>query len=346
MMSSPKITKRDSIILGMSSEDSMGTDSSFESSQDEVERENQLKMNSDLSPRAQTIGPKLQIEELKSKFEKHSRFEKRIKQKVDELVKDETNSKWMGVYYQFFNSSMNPSVTSLNEIALRCKFLYKLDKIERENKKRSNSAHPPTITPYTNLYQFMKYFSDKKYDKPATKFVLKTKSTYPQKISKKKESIIVGDSTSLNLPSNNNLTKRTQYNILNMYNIKEPSEVVANVNKKNSLYSKDEKTKKIVENVNYILNNKHAYQVEIDNFKRNRNIDEKTKDIFDTFLDLKNNENFFVGHTDVDLIKKYSNRLDEQEKIGIKINHFCNQVIRKIDPLHKLDFNNEVNYFN
>ena len=38
--------------------------------------------------------------------------------------------------------------------------------------------------------------------------------------------------------------------------------------------------------------------------------------------------------------------IDEQEKIRIKINHFCNQVIRKIDPLHKLDFNNEVNYFN
>lgn len=59
-----------------------------------------------------------------------------------------------------------------------------------------------------------------------------------------------------------------------MYNITEPVEVINKVTREQV---KNDKTRKRDENINYILNNKHAYQVELDNFANEIKGDEKNE---------------------------------------------------------------------
>ena len=325
-MNSPakSIPKRDSLILGMSSEDSAGTDSSFDSIQENVSS------NSSIQRSHQHKG-----HDIKMKHDSYSRYINSLTQKTKEM--NNPNTSWLSLYYNFFNASTNTSKTTLNELNLRCKFLFKYDTIEKDSKKRANSCNQ-SFHPYTNINHFLKYFSEKKYDNYSSKLILKAKTSSLQRSIRKKESVL---STELrNNDGEPNQNKLIQYNLLTLYNIKEPNEIVACVNKKNSIYSKDEKMKKRIENMNYILNNKNAYQVEIENYKKNGiiNDDKKFKEIYDTFLDFKSNESFFVLNTDEDLIQKYKNRMEESEKIGHRINNFTQNVIKKIDTINKLDF--------
>lgn len=324
-MNSPNksFPKRDSLILGMSSEDSAGTDSSFDSIQEDVPSNNRIKNS------YQQKG-----KDIKYKHASYSRYIKSTNQKTKEM--NNPNTSWLSVYYTFFNASTNTSKTTLNELNLRSKFLFKYDKIEKESKKRAQSSKPCSH-PYTNINQFLKYFSEKKYDNYSSKLILKAKSSLQRSI-RKKESVLPTELRINDREANQN--KLIQYNLLTLYNIKEPNEIVASVNKKNSIYSKDEKMKKRIENMNYILNNKNAYQVEIENYKKNGiiNDNDKFKEIYDTFLDFKSNESFFVLNTNEDLIQKYKNRMEESEKLGYRINNFTRNVINKIDTINKLDF--------
>ena len=306
----------------LTSEDSVGTDSSFELNEDEVVGNN-INLNSDNNNT---------LEELKYKHDKYVQYTKRIHQKSKELEQDKSTSMWCSLYYTFFNNFNKKSTITLNELELRCKFLFKMDKIEKEeNKKKRAKSHEKNnvITPYTNLNEFIKFFSEKKYDNYMSKIFHKTKSnSLPKEKLKKKKEIKNENQKNNNIIQNN-------YRLLDMYNITEPVEVINKVTREQV---KNDKTRKRDENINYILNNKHAYQVELDNFANEIKGDEKMRNLYNTFLDFKSNDSFFISNQGVDLIQKYGNKLGEQEELGMQINSFCDKIVSKIDPFQKLDF--------
>jgi hypothetical protein len=306
----------------LTSEDSVGTDSSFELNEDEVVGNN-INLNSDNNNT---------LEELKYKHDKYVQYTKRIYQKSKELEQDKSTSMWCSLYYTFFNNFNKKSTITLNELELRCKFLFKMDKIEKEeNKKKRAKSHEKNnvITPYTNLNEFIKFFSEKKYDNYMSKIFHKTKSnSLPKEKLKKKKEIKNENQKNNNIIQNN-------YRLLDMYNITEPVEVINKVTREQV---KNDKTRKRDENINYILNNKHAYQVELDNFANEIKGDEKMRNLYNTFLDFKSNDSFFISNQGVDLIQKYGNKLGEQEELGMQINSFCDKIVSKIDPFQKLDF--------
>ena len=306
----------------LTSEDSVGTDSSFELNEDEVVGNN-INLNYDNNNT---------LEELKYKHDKYVQYTKRIYQKSKELEQDKSTSMWCSLYYTFFNNFNKKSTITLNELELRCKFLFKMDKIEKEeNKKKRAKSHEKNnvITPYTNLNEFIKFFSEKKYDNYMSKIFHKTKSnSLPKEKLKKKKEIKNENQKNNNIIQNN-------YRLLDMYNITEPVEVINKVTREQV---KNDKTRKRDENINYILNNKHAYQVELDNFANEIKGDEKMRNLYNTFLDFKSNDSFFISNQGVDLIQKYGNKLGEQEELGMQINSFCDKIVSKIDPFQKLDF--------
>ncbi len=308
----------------LTSEDSIGTDSSFELNENEVPGNN-INLNSDNNNT---------LEELKYKHDKYVQYTKRIYQKSKELEQDKNTSMWCSLYYTFFNNFNKKSTITLNELELRCKFLFKMDKIEKEEnkKKKSKSVEKNNIiTPYTNLNEFIKFFSEKKYENYLSKIIHKTKSiSQPKDKSKKKKEI-----KNENQKNNNINLLQNNYTLLDMYNITEPVEVINKVTREQI---KNDKTRKRDENINYILNNKHAYQVELDNFANEIKGDEKMKNLYNTFLDFKSNDSFFINNKGVDLIQKYGNKIGEQEELGMQINSFCNKIVNKIDPFQKLDF--------
>ena len=166
----------------LTSEDSIGTDSSFELNENEIPG-NTINLNSDNNNT---------LEELKYKHDKYVQYTKRIYQKSKELEQDKNSSMWCSLYYTFFNNFNKKSTITLNELELRCKFLFKMDKIEKEEnkKKKSKSVEKNNmITPYTNLNEFIKFFSEKKYENYLSKIIHKTKSiSQPkEKLKKKKE---------------------------------------------------------------------------------------------------------------------------------------------------------------
>ena len=167
----------------LTSEDSIGTDSSFELNENEIPG-NTINLNSDNNNT---------LEELKYKHDKYVQYTKRIHQKSKELEQDKNCSKWCSLYYTFFNNFNKKSTITLNELELRCKFLFKMDKIEKEEnkKKKSKSVEKSNmITPYTNLNEFIKFFSEKKYENYLSKIIHKTKSiSQPKDKSKKKKEI-------------------------------------------------------------------------------------------------------------------------------------------------------------
>ena len=308
----------------LTSEDSIGTDSSFELNENEIPGNN-INLNSDNNNT---------LEELKYKHDKYVQYTKRIYQKSKELEQDKNSSMWCSLYYTFFNNFNKKSTITLNELELRCKFLFKMDKIEKEeNKKKKSKSVEKTnmITPYTNLNEFIKFFSEKKYENYLSKIIHKTKSISQPKDKLKKKKEIKNE----NQKNNNINLLQNNYTLLDMYNITEPVEVINKVTREQI---KNEKTRKRDENINHILNNKHAYQVELENFANEIKGDEKMKNLYNTFLDFKSNDSFFINNKGVDLIQKYGNKIGEQEELGMQINSFCNKIVNKIDPFQKLDF--------
>jgi hypothetical protein len=90
----------------LTSEDSVGTDSSFELNEDEVVGNN-INLNSDNNNT---------LEELKYKHDKYVQYTKRIYQKSKELEQDKSTSMWCSLYYTFFNNFNKKSTITLNEL--------------------------------------------------------------------------------------------------------------------------------------------------------------------------------------------------------------------------------------
>ena len=326
---------RKNIYSDGTSEDTEGKDSSFESINDELESEPNKKKETNENKSAKLL------EYLQFKQQKYQELMRKVKRKGEENGK---KSPWSTLYYTFFNNFYKKNFVTLNEINLRCRFLWKIDQLEKEARRSKSESKDYINKPLTNLNEFINYFADKKYNINSPK---KQKDNIKSEKSVKKEKYIDNNFSSNNInmniknlqkkeiKDNNNFGKNKEsFNLFNLYGIKKPLDFINKIIKdeRRSTYGIN-RTK----NFDVLLSNKKIYEQEIDNyFKTAKDSSINTK-IYEEFLDFKSNENFFNDNAGADLINKYGNKLEEQEKFGNHLNQFYSKVINNIDPMQKLD---------
>ena len=316
------------------SEDTEGKDSSFDSINDELESEQKKKKEANENKSAKLL------EYLQFKQQKYQELMRKVKQKGEENGK---KSPWCTLYYTFFNNFYKKNFVTLNEINLRCRFLWKIDQLEKEARRSKSEPKDYINKPLTNLNEFINYFSDKKFNTNSPK---KQKDNIKSEKNLKKEKYPENNFTNNNINMNikniqkkevkdNNFGKNKEsLNLFHLYGIKKPLDFINKIIKderKNS-YGIN-KTK----NFEILLSNKKIYEQEIDNYFKTAKDSSINMKIYEEFLDFKSNENFFNDNAGVDLIKKYENKLEEQEKFGNHLNQFYSKVINNIDPMQKLD---------
>ena len=326
---------RKNIYSDGTSEDTEGKDSSFESINDELESESNKKKEINENKSAKLL------EYLQFKQQKYQELMRKVKRKGEENGK---KSPWSTLYYTFFNNFYKKNFVTLNEINLRCRFLWKIDQLEKEARRSKSESKDYINKPLTNLNEFINYFADKKYNINSPK---KQKDNIKSEKSVKKEKYIDNNFSSNNinmniknlqkkeLKDNNNFGKNKEsFNLFNLYGIKKPLDFINKIIKdeRRSTYGIN-KTK----NFDILLSNKKIYEQEIDNYFKTAKDSSINMKIYEEFLDFKSNENFFNDNAGVDLINKYGNKLEEQEKFGNHLNQFYSKVINNIDPMQKLD---------
>ena len=314
------------------SEDSEGKDSSFESINDELESESNNKKEEDENKSAKLL------EDLRFKQHKFQEIIKKTKEKSQENGKKST---WYTLYYTFFNNFYKKNFVTLNEINLRCKFLWKIDQLEKEAKRSKSESKEYINKPLTNISEFINYFSDKKYSINPTKKQKEEKK--PEKSSKKEknqESVFNNNTISIKtIPKkegkdNNFGGNKENLNLFQLYGIKKPLDFINKIIKEERRNNNGiNKTK----NFDILLSNKKIYEQEIDNYLKISKDSPNNMKIYDEFLDFKSNENFLNDNVGIDLISKYGHKLEEQEKFGNHLNQFYSKVINNIDPMQKLD---------
>jgi hypothetical protein len=278
---------------------------------------------------------------LQFKQQKYQELMRKVKRKGEENGK---KSPWSTLYYTFFNNFYKKNFVTLNEINLRCRFLWKIDQLEKEARRSKSESKDYINKPLTNLNEFINYFADKKYNINSPK---KQKDNIKSEKSVKKEKYIDNNFSSNNInmniknlqkkeiKDNNNFGKNKEsFNLFNLYGIKKPLDFINKIIKdeRRSTYGIN-KTK----NFDILLSNKKIYEQEIDNYFKTAKDSSINMKIYEEFLDFKSNENFFNDNAGVDLINKYGNKLEEQEKFGNHLNQFYSKVINNIDPMQKLD---------
>ena len=326
---------RKNIYSDGTSEDTEGKDSSFESINDELESESNKKKEINENKSAKIL------EYLQFKQQKYQELMRKVKRKGEENGK---KSPWSTLYYTFFNNFYKKNFVTLNEINLRCRFLWKIDQLEKEARRSKSESKDYINKPLTNLNEFINYFADKKYNINSPK---KQKDNIKSEKSVKKEKYIDNNFSSNNInmniknlqkkeiKDNNNFGKNKEsFNLFNLYGIKKPLDFINKIIKdeRRSTYGIN-KTK----NFDILLSNKKIYEQEIDNYFKTAKDSSINMKIYEEFLDFKSNENFFNDNAGVDLINKYGNKLEEQEKFGNHLNQFYSKVINNIDPMQKLD---------
>ena len=326
---------RKNIYSDGTSEDTEGKDSSFESINDELESESNKKKEINENKSAKLL------EYLQFKQQKYQELMRKVKRKGEENGK---KSPWSTLYYTFFNNFYKKNFVTLNEINLRCRFLWKIDQLEKEARRSKSESKDYINKPLTNLNEFINYFADKKYNINSPK---KQKDNIKSEKSVKKEKYIDNNFSSNNInmniknlqkkeiKDNNNFGKNKEsFNLFNLYGIKKPLDFINKIIKdeRRSTYGIN-KTK----NFDILLSNKKIYEQEIDNYFKTAKDSSINMKIYEEFLDFKSNENFFNDNAGVDLVNKYGNKLEEQEKFGNHLNQFYSKVINNIDPMQKLD---------
>ena len=326
---------RKNIYSDGTSEDTEGKDSSFESINDELDSDLNKKKESNENKSAKLL------DYLQFKQQKYQELMRKLKQKGEENGK---KSPWSTLYYTFFNNFYKKNFVTLNEINLRCRFLWKIDQLDKEARRSKSESKDYINRPLTNLNEFINYFADKKYNINSPK---KQKDNIKSEKSVKKEKYIDNNFSSNNInmniknlqkkeiKDNNNFGKNKEsFNLFNLYGIKKPLDFINKIIKdeRRSTYGIN-KTK----NFDILLSNKKIYEQEIDNYFKTAKDSSINMKIYEEFLDFKSNENFFNDNAGVDLISKYGNKLEEQEKFGNHLNQFYSKVINNIDPMQKLD---------
>ena len=314
------------------SEDSEGKDSSFESINDELETES-INRKEDYKDKSAKL-----LDNLRFKQQKYQELIKKTKQKGEENGK---NSPWCTLYYTFFNNFYKKNFVTLNEINLRCRFLWKIDQLEKEAKRSKSEGKDYINKPLTNLNEFINYFSEKKYSINPKKQKEEKKSDKISKKEKNQDSIF----SSNNNMSIKNISKKDgkdgnfggnkeNQNLFQLYGIKKPLDFINKIIKEER---KNNAGTNKTKNFDILLSNKKIYEQEIDNYFKLAKDSSTNMRIYDEFLDFKSNENFLNDNIGVDLISKYGNKLEEQEKFGNHLNQFYSKVINNIDPMQKLD---------
>ena len=296
------------------SEDSEGKDSSFDSINDELDSETNNKKEENENKSAKLL------EYLRFKQQKYQELIKKTKQKGEENGKKST---WCTLYYTFFNNFYKKDFVTLNEINLRCKFLWKIDQLEKEARRSKSETKEYVNKPLTNLSEFITYFSDKKYNKDKNQENVFNSNTISIKTISKKDG-----------KDNNFGGNKENSNLFQLYGIKKPLDFINKIIKEERRNNNGiNKTK----NFDILLSNKKIYEQEIDNYFKIVKDSPSNMKIYDEFLDFKINENFLNDNAGIDLISKYGHKLEDQEKFGNHLNQFYSKVINNIDPMQKLD---------
>ena len=315
-----------------SSEDSEGKDSSFESINDELDSES-LNKKEDSKDKSAKL-----LDNLRFKQQKYQELIKKTKQKGEESGKQST---WCTLYYTFFNNFYKKNFVTLNEINLRCRFLWKIDQLEKEARRSKSESKDYINKPLTNLNEFINYFADKKYNISHAKKPKEEKKS-DKNSKKEKQDIIFSSVNNINMKTiskkdgkeGNFGGEKENQNLFQLYGIKKPLDFINKIIKeerKNN--SGTNKTK----NFDILLSNKKIYEQEIDNYFKIAKDSTINMRIYDEFLDFKSNEGFLNDNAGVDLIAKYGHKLEEQEKFGNHLNQIYSKIINNIDPMQKLD---------
>ena len=201
--------------------------------------------------------------------------------------------------------------------------------------------------PLTNLNEFVNYFTDKKYQTSSSKKQKESKSGEKNNIKKKEKNqdnnlLLSTNNINLinkNLPKkdikeNNFGVNKDNQNLFQLYGIKKPLDFINKIIKDER---KNNNGQNKAKNFDILFSNKKIYEQEIDNYFKIAKESPNNNRIYDEFLDFKSNENFLNDNIGVDLISKYGNKMEEQEKFGNHLNNFYNKIIHNIDPLQKLD---------
>ena len=218
---------RKNIYSDGTSEDTEGKDSSFESINDELESESNKKKEINENKSAKLL------EYLQFKQQKYQELMRKVKRKGEENGK---KSPWSTLYYTFFNNFYKKNFVTLNEINLRCRFLWKIDQLEKEARRSKSESKDYINKPLTNLNEFINYFADKKYNINSPK---KQKDNIKSEKSVKKEKYIDNNFSSNNInmniknlqkkeiKDNNNFGKNKEsFNLFNLYGIKKPLDFI------------------------------------------------------------------------------------------------------------------------
>ena len=331
--------KTNQIYSDGTSEDSEGKDSSFESINEEIEQEQESFNKNNMKYKSAKL-----LDNLKYKQQKYQELIKKTRQKGEEHGKKST---WCTLYYTFFNNFYKKNFVTLNEINLRCRFLWKIDQLEKESQRSKSEQKEYINKPLTNLNEFVNYFTDKKYQTSSSKKQKESKSGEKNNIKKKEKNqdnnlllssnninIINKNIPKKDIKENNFGVNKENQNLFQLYGIKKPLDFINKIIKDER---KNNNGQNKAKNFDILFSNKKIYEQEIDNYFKIAKESPNNNRIYDEFLDFKSNENFLNDNIGVDLISKYGNKMEEQEKFGNHLNNFYNKIIHNIDPLQKLD---------
>ena len=331
--------KTNQIYSDGTSEDSEGKDSSFESVNEEIEQEQESFNKNNMKYKSAKL-----LDNLKYKQQKYQELIKKTRQKGEEHGKKST---WCTLYYTFFNNFYKKNFVTLNEINLRCRFLWKIDQLEKESQRSKSEQKEYINKPLTNLNEFVNYFTDKKYQTSSPKKQKESKSgekNNNKKKEKNQDNNLLLSSNNINIinknmpkkdiKENNFGVNKENQNLFQLYGIKKPLDFINKIIKDER---KNNNGQNKAKNFDILFSNKKIYEQEIDNYFKIAKESTNNNRIYDEFLDFKSNENFLNDNIGVDLISKYGNKMEEQEKFGNHLNNFYNKIIHNIDPLQKLD---------
>ena len=288
------------------------------------------------------------IEDVQFKFKRYVNFRRKIYVKKKELEDDKTGTMWKSLYYTFFNNQVKNSIT-INELELRCKFLFNMDKIN----KLDDEIKKKKIETLTNIEPFIQHYNLKRDDNLLINIFSKTQnekdeeekqkeklnnSYYKFKITSrnnKNDNIKEKRYLSMDKIYNKKKKKLINNSLFEVYGLKENEELFEAITRINEKY-KNEKNKIYIDNLAKINEGKFAFSREIQlidqTFESNKKIKNEIKDI----INVNHNSKFFEDNQNKDLIKEYNSKLQPQNRMSRQINTLNNKILSKLDPQHKI----------
>ena len=288
------------------------------------------------------------IEDVQFKFKRYENFRRKIYVKKKELEDDKTGTMWKSLYYTFFNNQVKNSIT-INELELRCKFLFNMDKIN----KLDDEIKKKKIETLTNIEPFIQHYNLKREDNLLINIFSKTQnekdeeekqkeklnnSYYKFKITSrnnKNDNIKEKRYLSMDKIYNKKKKKLINNSLFEVYGFKENEELFEAITRINEKY-KNEKNKIYIDNLAKINEGKFAFSREIQlidqTFESNKKIKNEIKDI----INVNHNSKFFEDNQNKDLIKEYNSKLQPQNRMSRQINTLNNKILSKLAPQHKI----------